>query len=132
GATFSVSLPMLADSAAHVADVAAATSAALPRVPKFPSLDGLKVLLVEDERDVREVLAILLERCGASVQTAASAREALASYRTEPPDILVTDIGMPLEDGYDLLTKVRALKAGPRPHVPAIALTGYARTEDRA
>jgi signal transduction histidine kinase len=129
GATFSVTLPI--DRSALDPVERTLPSPAVSSASSFPDLQGTKVLLVEDETDVREVLAILLQKCGARVTRAASAREALESYRMEQPDVLVTDIGMPIEDGYDLLSQIRSLKPGPGKHAPAIALTGYARGEDR-
>ena len=97
----------------------------------FPSLTGLEVLLVEDENDVREVLTIVLQRCGATVRAASSAREALDMIDKTQPDVLVTDIAMPIEDGYDLLKKIRALDNSRAAKIPAVALTGYAGSEDR-
>jgi CheY-like chemotaxis protein len=72
-----------------------------------------------------------LGQCGAAVAAVGSAAEALAEIRREPPDVLVSDIGMPDEDGYELIRKVRELPAESGGRVPAIALTAYARAEDR-
>ena len=94
-------------------------------------LDGLKVLVVDDEADTRELLSVGVGRCGAEVVTAGSAREALEVIEGGRPDLLISDIGMPGEDGYELIRKVRALPAGRGGKIPAIALTAYARTEDR-
>ncbi len=97
-----------------------------------PQLAGLRVLVVDDEADTRDLLRSLLERCGAEVATAASAAEAVESFAARTPEILISDIGMPGEDGYALIERVRALEAqrgGDR--TPAIALTAYARVEDR-
>ena len=94
-----------------------------------PELNGIRVVAVDDEADSRHLLRQVLEQCGAEVRTcgsAAEARKALAEWR---PDILVSDIGMPEEDGYTLIRQVRATKAGKR--LPAVALTAYARVEDR-
>ena len=96
-----------------------------------PSLDGLRVLVVDDEADTRELLRTVLEQCGSEVRTAGSADEALVLFAESKPDVLVSDIGMPGEDGYDLIGKVRGLEAGLTNRVPAIALTAYARLEDR-
>jgi len=94
-------------------------------------LDGLKVLVVDDEVDTRELLKVGIGQCGAEIVTAGSAREALAALDETRPDLLISDIGMPGEDGYELIRKVRALPAARGGKIPAIALTAYARTEDR-
>jgi CheY-like chemotaxis protein len=94
-------------------------------------LDGLKVLVVDDEPDTREMLKTGLGQCGADVTAAGTATEALEAVLKIRPDILVSDIGMPDEDGYELMRKIRALPAEGGGKVPAIALTAYARTEDR-
>ena len=94
-------------------------------------LDGLKVLVVDDEADTRELLRVGVGQCGAEVVTAGSAREALEAIAEERPELLISDIGMPGEDGYELISKVRALPAAGGGRIPAIALTAYARTEDR-
>ena len=77
------------------------------------------------------MLRLGLARCGAEVATAGSAAEALDALKASPPDVLISDIGMPDVDGYELIRKVRALAADGGGQVPAIALTAYARTEDR-
>ncbi len=94
-------------------------------------LGGLRVLVVDDDADAREVLVVALERWGAEVVPAASVPEAIAAVERVRPDVLVSDIGMPGEDGYALIRKVRALGAERGGGVPAVALTGYARGEDR-
>jgi CheY-like chemotaxis protein len=94
-------------------------------------LDGLSILVVDDEPDTRELLKTGLENCGANVRVAGSVAEALASIAAVLPDILMSDIGMPGEDGYDLIRKVRSLPPHRGGNVPAIALTAYARVEDR-
>jgi PAS domain S-box-containing protein len=96
-----------------------------------PALDGLRVLAVDDEADARQLLTAVLERCGAEVKTCASASEALEALEQYKPDILVSDIGMPDEDGYTLMEKVRASEEGRGERIPAVALTAYARVEDR-
>jgi len=94
-------------------------------------LDNLRVLIVDDEEDTRELLRVVLEQCGSEVVTAGSAMEALVALEKSKPDVLISDIGMPEEDGYALISKVRALSAMRGGKVPAIALTAYARTDDR-
>jgi CheY-like chemotaxis protein len=88
-------------------------------------------VVVDDEPDARALVTRLLERCGATVRAASSAEEALALIAAEPPDVLVSDIGMPHQDGYALIRRVRSLGVGHGGEVPAVALTAYARTEDR-
>ncbi len=95
------------------------------------SLEGIRVLIVDDEADTRDLLRTLLERCGAAVDVVSSAKEALSALRARLPDVLVSDVGMPGENGYDLIRKVRALDAGQGGAVPAIALTAYAGPADR-
>jgi len=89
-----------------------------------------RVLVVDDELDARELVAEALKAAGAHVILAASAREALVHLQTQRPAVLVSDIGMPYEDGYALLRKARALPAEQGGQVPALALTAYARAED--
>lgn len=94
-------------------------------------LDGLRVLLVDDERDTLETLAFVLTEAGAEVQTCNSARAALEIVRSWNPAVLVADIGMPEEDGYELIRKVRSLPVDQGGRTPALALTAYTRIEDR-
>ena len=110
-----------------------------PQTPTGMSLDfrvsdlsGLKVLVVDDEADAREVIKRVLTDCNAQVLTASSAEEALALIETERPQVLVSDIGMPEIDGYELLKRVRALGPERGGKIPAIVLTAFARSEDRA
>src|ERR1051326_1351656 len=133
GATFVVKLPVAAvrqkeTKAERVRPLARDTSLAY----EYPDrLDGLKVLVVDDEPDTREMLSIVLARCGALVTAAGSTREALAAVEKQRPDLLICDIGMPGEDGYDLIRRVRAMPERSDARLPAIALTAYARVEDR-
>lgn len=94
-------------------------------------LNGLKVLVVDDEPDAREVLSTGLGQCGAEVATASSTREALEALAGAKFDALISDIGMPGEDGYELIRRVRELPPEAGGRTPAVALTAYARTEDR-
>ena len=89
------------------------------------------MLVVDDEEDARALVQRLLVARGATVRTAGSAAEALESIQVERPHVLVSDIGMPNEDGYALIRRVRALEAGRGDALPAVALTAYARAEDR-
>ncbi|MBD2037712.1 PAS domain S-box protein [Leptolyngbya sp. FACHB-321] len=136
GTTFMVTLPITIfrpEPTAH-ARVHPTVSDTVP-VLDAPSLAGLKVLIVDDEADARALLATLLRQSGAAVTVVTSAREALAtltqSTLEQRPDLLVSDIGMPEEDGYMLMRQVRALTPAQGGKMPAIALTAYARTEDR-
>ena len=94
-------------------------------------LDGLKILVVDDEADTRELLRQGLEYCGAAVRVAASANQALNELQMALPDILISDIGMPGCDGYDLIRQIRGLPPEKGGKVAAIALTAYTRVEDR-
>ena len=95
------------------------------------SLAGLRILVVDDEPDAREIVATILGEAGAEISTASSSRQALEQVKQWRPDLLISDIGMPGESGYDLIRKVRALSATEGGQIPAIALTAYARMEDR-
>jgi CheY-like chemotaxis protein len=97
----------------------------------LPSLEGLKILVVDDEPDTRELIREVLKECGSEVITSGSAEEALNALEEHKPDILITDLGMPDEDGYSLISKIRALPSERGGQIPAAALTAYARAEDR-
>ena len=104
----------------------------LPELDCPAELHGLRVLVVDDEADTCELLRVILESCGAQVKTAKSAAAALAAVAEEVFDVLISDIGMPDEDGYSLIAKVRALGKERGGKVPAAAaLTAYAGEEDR-
>jgi len=94
-------------------------------------LAGAKLLVVEDDEDARDILQVALHAAGAEVDLAGSTREALEALARRRPQVLVSDIGMPGEDGYELMRRVRALRADQGGNVPAIALTAYTRTQDR-
>jgi PAS domain S-box-containing protein len=96
-----------------------------------PSLQGLRVLVVDDEQDTRELIQEVLKECGAEVITSNSVADALVAIEQHQPDILISDLGMPDEDGYSLISKIRALPAEEGGLIPAAALTAYARAEDR-
>lgn len=98
---------------------------------RLASLDGLRVLIVEDDSDSRELLTTLLGRCCVDVRAVASCAEALRVIQDQKPDVLVSDIAMPGEDGYTLIRKLRQLDAEHGGCTPAIALTAFARDEDR-
>jgi PAS domain S-box-containing protein len=132
GATFTVSLPLVAVRSA-VSDTGSAQQPEFkrPGLECPPELDGLRVLVVDDEAETCELLQFILEGCGAQVKTASSAAAALEAVAEEAFDVLISDIGMPDEDGYSLIAKVRALGKERGGKVPAAALTAYASEEDR-
>lgn len=132
GATFTVQLPLMA--ARQEVDRVERrhpTAGGSVSLDCPPSLVGLRILVVDDEADTRDMLRAVLERCGSEVATAASAAEALEVLTSGQPDVLISDIGMPDEDGYALIGKVRAREVEPGQRIPAVALTAYARVEDR-
>jgi signal transduction histidine kinase len=96
-----------------------------------PELNNLRILIVDDEPDTRELLAAMLKQGGAEVTSVSSVSEALEALEQWRPDILVSDIGMPEENGYELIRRVRALEPERGGRIPAVALTAYAREEDR-
>jgi CheY-like chemotaxis protein len=95
------------------------------------SLENLKILIIEDDADSRVMITALLEQFGALVKAVSSSREGLESVQSEKPDIVISDIGLPEEDGYEFMRKFKALSFYDSDRVPAIALTAYAREEDR-
>ncbi|MBD0373409.1 MAG: response regulator [Pyrinomonadaceae bacterium] len=132
GATFSATFPLLAVSNATAANRPAASSSKDKQsFSQQFRLEGLRVLVVDDEPDTRKVISALIEKSGAEVRTCASAHEALETLTAWKPDVLMSDIGMPGEDGYSLIKKVRSLSAESGGRIPAAALTAYAREEDR-
>jgi CheY-like chemotaxis protein len=98
-----------------------------------PNLGGLRILVVDDEADARDLMAIRLRQYGADVITASSAEAAMEALAQEGPrpDLIVSDIAMPGEDGYSLMRRVRELDPEQGGGIPAIAVTAYSRTEDR-
>jgi PAS domain S-box-containing protein len=127
GATFIVRLPIGAAAAANSSapDVWRVTE------PCPPVLEGLRVLVVDDQPDIVELIHDMLTSCGAVVRTSTAARDALVTLRDWQPDVLVSDIAMPGEDGYWLIDNVRALAPEAGGAIPAVALTAYVRADDR-
>lgn len=132
GATFTVTLPLKKEG------VEAVRRAALKErledglsTDYADRLEGLNVLIVDDDADSRTMLALLLNQHGVTVQPAASADEALAILEQWKPDIIISDIGMPEKDGYQFIQELRARRAEQGGLVPAVALTAFARAEDR-
>jgi PAS domain S-box-containing protein len=131
GATFKIRVPMAVTTTTAINSAESAAVTELTPAQTGPDLHGIRVLVVDDAADTREMLRVVLERFGADVTTAASARETLDVLPAWQPNVLVSDIGMPEEDGYSLIRKVRALSPDKGGDVPAIALTGYVRVEER-
>jgi len=125
GACFTVRLPRRTGK-----NEAAAGADGLPSAATH-DLSGLQVLVVDDEDDARELIKRILNDCNADVLTAATATEALSLLQHARPDLMVSDLGMPEVDGYGLLDRIRALGPAHGGDLPAIALTAFARSEDR-
>jgi CheY-like chemotaxis protein len=132
GATLVVELPLPADDARSASKPAAVYRRLESAPSRVINLAGRRILVVDDEPDARDLLAQILSQAGAEVTVVESADEALEALRRWRPDVLVSDIGMPGDDGYVLIRKVRALGAEQGGQVRALALTAYARSEDRA
>ena len=137
GSTFDVQLPVMAIDEDHATpdgprrEPARSKSEQLDSYVPPASLEGIRVLVVDDEPDARSLIERLLKECEATVTTAGSASEAFDQIERNAPDVLLSDIGMPKEDGYSLIRRIRQL-SGQASQIPAIALTAYARAEDRA
>ena len=133
GATFTISLPLAGVTSSEKEGEPAnpVPTDQVATLEGLPSLAGLKVLVVDDEPDTRELIREVLKECGAEVILSRSAAEALEALEQHKPDILISDLGMPDEDGYSLISKIRELPAERGGHIPAAALTAYARAEDR-
>jgi PAS domain S-box-containing protein len=133
GAVFRVELPLtvLRSGVHDQARLHPAAPTPGPSDVTFANLSGIKVLVVDDEADARDLISRLLVDCGADVLTARSAIEGLEIIKREKPLVLVSDIGMPSVDGYEFLKQVRALGKANGGAVHAIALTAFARSEDR-
>ena len=136
GSTFTVSFPLLASGWNGGSNFEPLNPEHQPSLEERLDLAGVSVMIVDDERDAREVLVAILELRGAEVIAASSASEAVErlsrATNGSMPDVLVSDIGMPFEDGFDLISRVRAMGPERGGNIPAIALTAYARAEDRA
>ena len=132
GSRFTIKLPLLATTEP--------TNGPRPRHPaaadgiadvKLQQLDKIRVLLVDDEPTANEALQVLLDSCGAEVRVAGSAAQAIQTLDVWKPDVLISDIAMPEEDGYALIRKIRARTSEQGGDTPAAALTAYAKIEDR-
>ncbi len=132
GATFIVHLPVAAVSAKLDPQPSQTRQIRLESSFERPKqLHGVRVLVVDDEEDARQLVKAILDECGCEVTLAGSVAEAMRLLHENVPDLLISDIGMPHEDGYDLIRQVRALPAASAGSLPAAALTAYARAEDR-
>lgn len=130
GAQFTVQLPTMISVQPNAAQ-RSHPGANGPLAGNTPSLAGLRILVVDDEADAREVVALVLSGAGAEVAAVESASAAIDVIIRWKPDLLVSDIGMPHEDGFALMRRVRALSAEEGGTIPAVALTAFARTQDR-
>ena len=132
GASFVIALPLaLAHATRHDTDRTHSTPASIPELHVLlPDLTGVRILVVDDETDARELVKRVLEGQGACVTTAASGDEALSVLEAAQPDVVLSDVGMPDMDGYQLIRSIRASDSRVR-RVPAIAVTAFARAEDR-
>ncbi|MBI2202877.1 MAG: response regulator [Candidatus Rokubacteria bacterium] len=132
GSTFTVRLPLMFDAAKgdlRPERVSAPTPAA--GAEPLMALAGRRILVVDDEPDAREFVTAVLEQHGAKVRTVASARDALTALKSEMPDVLVSDIAMPGQDGRDLIREVRQLEHERGGAIPAVAITAHAHAESR-
>ena len=132
GATLVVELPLPIEDVSPAAKPAIVYRRLESASSRLINLAGRRILVVDDEADARDLLAQILGQAGADVIVVGSADEALETLRRWRPDVLVSDIGMPGDDGYVLIRKVRALGTAEGGQVRALALTAYARSEDRA
>lgn len=136
GSTFTIKLPLLEESTnaqkqKSLEEVEESASSPLKSSISLPELTSVRVLVVDDETDSRKFMKTVLEECQAEVIAVASVPEALQMLKRWQPDVLISDIGMPQEDGYSLIRQVRSLPPDQGGNIPAAALTAYAGLEDR-
>jgi CheY-like chemotaxis protein len=131
GATFTVKLPLFLSGKGINSQSLNSQSSDVPEQPRLPSLLGVRVLVVDDEVDTRDFITTVLQQCEAEVTAVASVTEALQVILHWKPDVLVSDIAMPDEDGYSLIRQVRSQPPEQGGTIPAAALTAYTRAEDR-
>jgi CheY-like chemotaxis protein len=127
GATFTVALPRVEDEAG-----AESPGISLGSRTLAPVLSGRRILVVDDEPDVRDLLRHIFVGEGAVVEATSSVAEAVAAFEASPPDVVVTDIGMSGEDGYDLLRRLRGRRGRDGREIPVVALTAYVSPDDVA
>jgi CheY-like chemotaxis protein len=126
GTTFTVNFPAMGDGTSCTSGFIGADSVQTGSL----ILDNVRVLAVDDEPDARSLVALMLEQVGANVRTAQSVEEALTVMSDFQPDVLVSDIGIPDEDGYSLARQIHSLSSG-KSRIPMVALTAYAQASDR-
>ncbi len=126
GATFTIRFPLAIGERALRSPEVEQPELAVPPQP----LKGVRVLLVEDEKDARELLELTLRVCGANVDSVESVQTAMINLQTSTPDVLLSDIGLPFESGYDLIRQIRAMPSD-LSRIPAVALTAFATEKDR-
>ncbi len=131
GSTFRVRLPVVSPARQPKSDAASKEASKNVKLEKCPTLSGLRVLVVEDDTDTLDLLRFILDQSGATVIPAASASEALNLFERSQPNVLISDLAMPDQDGYELLAKVRSRGPKQGGNIPAVALTAYTRAEDR-
>jgi PAS domain S-box-containing protein len=136
GAVFIVKLPVMAvrPKTENIAEETESSVQSIGSSIAFdcpPSIEGKKLLVVDDEPDAQMLLRAILEQCGAEVETAGSAAEVISLLKENSYDILISDVGMPEVDGYELIRKIREMERGTGKRLPAVALTAFARAEDR-
>jgi CheY-like chemotaxis protein len=138
GSTFNIRFPVASPARLRQQQESQAREAKLKQlIEPTPSqhcqmLDGVRVLVVEDDLDTLDMLRFILDKCGAKVMTAASTSEALEVLDRWHPHALVSDLAMPGQDGYELISKIRSREPERGGNIPAVAVTAYARAEDRA
>ncbi|HKO95994.1 MAG TPA: PAS domain S-box protein [Pyrinomonadaceae bacterium] len=130
GAVFTIRLPLPSGELRHEAMVTAA-SIFRDAQSEPPSLEGVNLLLVDDESDTLDLISVELAQYGAKVTAVPSAEEALKALESSQFDLMISDIGMPVIDGYDLIRQIRKLEGNKNQFIPAVALTAYARVQDR-
>jgi CheY-like chemotaxis protein/anti-sigma regulatory factor (Ser/Thr protein kinase) len=130
GAIFTIRLPLPSGELRQEALVSA-SSIFREAQSEPPTLEGLQILLVDDETDTLDLISVELAQFGAKVTAVASADEALRALEGAAFDLLISDIGMPNTDGYDLIRQIRKLEGNQNQRIPAVALTAYARIQDR-
>ena len=131
GATLSFTMPLLAAAAPPESLNEAEKKDKILASPPFAVLPGTSLLIVEDDQDSRDLLLTILQKAGADVTAVASSGEAVEALKNFQPQVIISDIGMPGDDGYSLMRRIRENERGDGSQIPAIALTAYARDEDR-
>jgi PAS domain S-box-containing protein len=132
GATFTVRIPNSPTRSEPPPSEAEAPASDRPPFDRPAALAGIRALVVDDEKDTRELVAFVLQQCNAEVTSVASTRDAMLELEQSPFDVLISDVGMPDEDGLSMMRRLRTREPAHGGRIPAVALTAYSRTEDRA